>query len=114
MTYGSGTYFTSALPPAYAPRRPASTIRKKMTVVRMPLPRMRSTRMGLFQGDAGADHEQPGARAAGTRANGGTRLNFIDPDVEAERQMRLREPACAAAVIGGRERLAVGARFRRA
>src|SRR5205823_8776311 len=64
----------------------------------------------LFQGDARADDHQRRARAAelaGDERRAG--IDRVEADVEAEREMRLREPARAAAVVDRAERFGVGA-----
>src|SRR2546423_13170237 len=80
-----------------------SAARKKTSVVAALFPSTRSTRMSLFDGDAGADRQQLGARAARVRSKRAARLDLIEADVEAERQVILDEPAGAASVVDDRQ-----------
>src|SRR6185436_910532 len=89
-------------------RRPASTTTKKTTVVRIALPATRRARIDLFQRNAGADDEQPRPRTARTRPVRRSRLDFVDADVEAERQMLLGKPTGAAAVVPRGQRFGIG------
>src|SRR5437763_1903077 len=84
-----------------------------MTVVRIALANTRTARMALFQRNAGPDDKQARSRAAGTLANGGSRLDLVDADIKAEREMLFDEPSRAAAVVRRRHRLAVGGRLGR-
>src|SRR5438132_9085115 len=64
----------------------------------------------LFQGDARADDHQRRARAAeliGEERRAG--IDRVEADVEAERNVRLREPARPAAVVDRAEGFGVGA-----
>src|SRR5206468_5253252 len=64
----------------------------------------------LFQRDSGADDHERGARAAeliGEERRAG--IDRVEADVEAEREVRLREPARAAAVVNRAEGFGVGA-----
>src|SRR5213075_2847022 len=81
-----------------------------MIVVSSAFPMTRSARMPLLQRNAGADDEQPRARAAGTAGDRSARLDFIEADVEAEREVWPCEPARASAIVHRGERFGVGAR----
>ena len=66
--------------------------------------------MPLLQRNAGANHEQPSTRAAGTAGDRCAGLDFIEADVEAECEVGFSEPARASAVVRRRQRFGVGAR----
>src|SRR5512146_1661432 len=61
----------------------------------------------LFDRDASGDRHQRRSRAAGVPETAGAWIDGVKPDVEAEREMAFREPACADAVIDGLQPLVI-------